>query len=150
MINVTTKVKFVEENDEYEVYLFEDGVKCENATYYTDDKTDALETATAMIRDYKQPRVLAGICTECLTGFDETEEDWMHLNGETLCKACQITKAVENFYSGETIEMKSEITHTWKSCHAARMNQPLHLKDGRWSWGQLVEWFTDIRPLGRY
>jgi len=38
---------------EYQVRLFEDGIRNHNATYFTDDKEDAQETAKAMVRDYK-------------------------------------------------------------------------------------------------
>jgi hypothetical protein len=50
---LSTKIKYCNIDQEYRVLLFVHCIHKKGATYYTDDKKDAEETAKAMIRDYK-------------------------------------------------------------------------------------------------
>jgi hypothetical protein len=50
---VTTRIKYDKEYNEYTVELHDGHVHRVFLDYYTDDKTDAIETADAMLKDYK-------------------------------------------------------------------------------------------------
>lgn len=57
MAYVKTRVKYDKNWEEYKVFLIVDGRTLKDATYHTDDKDDAYDTAAQMAKNYRENEV---------------------------------------------------------------------------------------------